>query len=120
MSIGKRIKERRLEMKMSQRELAAKLGYSDHTTLTRIEADKVNLSEARIKQISNALDVSMSHLMGWDENPEDAGTYAANVLKDLGLQKVLQNYLALTVEDQELISGLINRLATKRKDQPND
>jgi transcriptional regulator with XRE-family HTH domain len=107
-------------MKMSQRDLAAKLGYSDHTTLTRIEADKVNLSESRIKQISNALDVSMSHLMGWDEKPEEVGKYAANVLKDLGLQKTLQNFLALSKKDQKLVSSLIESLAEKEKDQSKD
>ena len=115
MSIGKRIKERRLELGLSQRSLAAKLGYSDHTTLARIEGDKVSLSESRIKQISEVLGVSVGHLMGWEENPEESGVYAASVLKDMNLQQLLQNYLSLDKDDQQLISGLVNRLATKRK-----
>ena len=114
MSIGQRIKERRLDLKMSQRDLASKLGYSDHTTLARIEGDKVNLSEPRIKQISNVLGVSIGHLMGWEENPEETGLYAASVLKDMDLQQLLQNYLSLDKDDQERIRGLIKSLATKR------
>lgn len=115
MSIGKRIKERRLELGLSQRSLAAKLGYSDHTTLARIEGDKVNLSETRIKQISDVLGVSVGRLMGWEENPEEAGSYAASVLKDMNLQQLLQSYLSLDKDDQELVCGLVNRLATKLK-----
>ena len=115
MSIGERIKKRRLDLGLSQRSLAAKLGYSDHTTLARIEGDKVNLSESRIKQISAVLGVPVGHLMGWEESPEEAGAYAASVLKDIGLQRLLQNYLSLDKDDQELILGLVNSLAAKRK-----
>ena len=115
MSIGERVKKRRLELGLSQRSLAAKLGYSDHTTLARIEGDKVSLSEARIKQLSAVLGVSIGHLMGWEESPEEVGAYAASVLKDIGLQQLLQNYLSLDKDDQELVRGLVHSLATKRK-----
>lgn len=65
MTIGKRIKARRQELKMSQREMAARLGYTDHTTLTRIEADKVDLPQSRIVKIAEVLGVTPGYLMGW-------------------------------------------------------
>lgn len=67
MTIGERIKERRIELKLTQRELATKMGYSHHSTLARIEAGKVDVSQTRIVQFSKALDVSIAYLMGWEE-----------------------------------------------------
>lgn len=118
MSIGKRIKDRRTELKISQRELAAKLGYSDHTTVTRIEADKVDLSQSRLKQFASVLDVSVGYLMGWEENPEEAGVLAALTLKDPRVLNVVQKYLSLDETDKNIIDSLIESLAVKRKDRP--
>lgn len=118
MSIGKRIKERRLEMNMSQRDLAAKLGYSDHTTLTRIEADKVDLSQTRIKQLSAILNVSVGYLMGWEEKPEESGVLAAKVLGDVQVRRLVENYLVLSQEDKNIVSAVVISLAEKIKDQP--
>lgn len=117
MSIGKRIKAKRLEMNLSQRDLAAKLGYSDHTTLTRIEADKVDLSQSRIKQISSVLNVSVGYLMGWEEEPEEAGILAAKVLGDVQTKRLVENYMQLSQEDQNIVSALVISLAAKRKSQ---
>lgn len=64
MTIGERIKERRQELKLSQRELAARLGYTDHTTLTRIEAGKVDLPQSRIMKIAEVLGVTPGYLLG--------------------------------------------------------
>ena len=119
MSIGKRIKVRRQELKMSQRDLAAKLGYSDHTTLTRIEANKIDLPQSRIKQLSSILNVSIGYLMGWEEEPEDAGALAANVLKDPQLRRLVEKYRILSQEDKNILSALVISLAEKRKDRPD-
>lgn len=118
MSIGKRIKEKRLEMNMSQRELASKLGYSDHSTLTRIEADKIDLPQSRIKQLSAILNVSVGYLMGWEEEPEEAGILAAKVLGDVQIRRLVENYMTLSQEDQNIVSAVVISLAAKRKSQP--
>lgn len=118
MSIGKRIKEKRLEMNMSQRDLAAKLGYSDHSTLTRIEADKIDLPQSRIKQLSAILNVSVGYLMGWEEEPEESGILAAKVLGDVQVRRLVESYLVLSQEDKNIVSAVVISLATKIKDQP--
>jgi transcriptional regulator with XRE-family HTH domain len=64
MTIGERIKARRKELKLSQREMAARLGYTDHTTLTRIEAGKVDLPQSRIMKIAEVLGVTPGYLLG--------------------------------------------------------
>lgn len=115
MTIGQRIKERRQELKLSQRELAARLGYKDHTTLTRIEADKVDLPQSRIEKIAEVLGVSIGYLTGWDEQPEDLGALAADVLKDPALLRLVQDFMVLDEADRGMVSALVASLAAKKK-----
>lgn len=68
MNIGQRIKLRREELGIGQRELAEKLGYKNNSTLSGIESGKVDLTQSRIVAIAKALDVTPGWLMGWEEN----------------------------------------------------
>lgn len=67
MTIGERIKARRQELGLTQRDLAKRMGYTDHTTITRAEAGKVDLPLSRVSQFAEALRVSPSYLMGWED-----------------------------------------------------
>lgn len=115
MTIGQRIKARRMELKLTQRELAARLGYTDHTTLTRIEADKVDLPQSRIEKIAEVLGISVGYLMGWEENAEDLGALAGRVLKDPFLLNLVQNCAALDPEDRETLTAFVEQLVAKKK-----
>lgn len=114
-TIGKRIKARRQELKMTQRELAARMGYTDHTTITRIEAGKVDPPQSRIVAFAEALGTTPGHLMGWDAEPEDIGAMAAEVLMDPGLLQLVQNYRALSDADQYALRLMAESLAAKTK-----
>ena len=65
MTIGDRIRQRRNELKWSQRDLAAKMGYNNNSTITRIESGKVDIPQSRIVQFADVLGVSVAYLMGW-------------------------------------------------------
>lgn len=67
MTIGERIKYRREELKMSQEELAHKLGYKSRSSINKIELGANNLTQSKIKAIADALDTTPSYIMGWDE-----------------------------------------------------
>ena len=115
MTIGSRIKARRQELKMSQREMAARLGYTDHTTLTRIEAGKVDLPQSRIVKIAEVLGVTPGYIMGWDQEPEDLGSLAAMVLKDPALLALVNDFSQLDEADRLTVSTLVASLAAKKK-----
>ena len=115
MTIGQRIKARRAELKMTQRELAARLGYTDHTTVTRIEADKVDLPQSRIEKIAEVLGVSIGYLMGWNEKPGDLGALAATVLRDPALLQIVQSCMELDEDDRATVAALVTSLAAKKK-----
>lgn len=115
MTIGARIKARRQELRMSQREMAARLGYTDHTTLTRIEAGKVDLPQSRIVKIAEVLGVTPGYIMGWEQEPEELGALAAMVLKDPGLLSIVKNYSTLDAADRATVAALVASLAEKKR-----
>lgn len=114
-TIGERIKTRRQELKMTQRELAARMGYTDHTTITRIEAGKVDPPQSRIAAFAKALGTTPGHLMGWDAEPEDLGAMAAEVLMDPAVLNMMQEYMGLNEADRFMVRTLVSSLAAKTK-----
>ena len=64
MHIGKRIKECRTKLGLSQRDLAEKMGYKNHSVIARIEAGSVDLPQSRIDQFAQVLGVSHAYLLG--------------------------------------------------------
>lgn len=65
--VYKNIRARRKELRMTQRELADKCGYKDHTTINAIEHGKIDISLSRLRQIADVLDVSVHELLGLKE-----------------------------------------------------
>lgn len=61
------IKNRRIELNMTQTELAQKVGYADKGMISRVENGKVDLSQSQIIKFAKALDIDPGVLMGWNE-----------------------------------------------------
>lgn len=64
------IKRRRLELRMTQAELAEKIGYADKSMIAKIEKGQIDLTQSKIMAIAKALEVSASELMGWDTSKD--------------------------------------------------
>lgn len=114
-TIGARIKARRQELKMTQRDLAARMGYTDHTTITRIESGKTDPPQSRVAQFAKVLDVTPGYLMGWDKEPEDLADVAARVLLDTDLLGMIEQYLQLSEADQYAVRLVVSSMATKKE-----
>lgn len=71
MTIGERIKARREELKMSQDDLAKRLGYKSRSSINKIEADQRSLRQSKIKAIADALETTPDYIMGWDDEKKD-------------------------------------------------
>ena len=115
MTIGDRIREKRMERRWSQRDLAAKMNYSNHSTIGKIESGKVDIPQSRIVQFAEVLGVTPAYLMGWEQEPEDLADVAANVLLDADLLKMVEQYLRLSESDQYAARLMIASLAEKQK-----
>lgn len=66
LDLYKNIKARREELGMSQAELARRVGYTNRSTIARIERGDVDLSQSKIMEIAKALKISAGELMGID------------------------------------------------------
>ena len=76
-SMGLRIKGLRESKKMSQSELAEKVGYKDKTAIAKVEAGKVDLPQSKISSFAKALNTTTSYLFS-DEQIEKPTTIAAH------------------------------------------
>ena len=66
MTVADRIKYRRIELGMSQEELATKAGYCGKPIISRFEHSGNDISMKQIKRLSEALECTMAYLMGWE------------------------------------------------------
>ncbi len=64
MHIGERIKERRISLGWTQRELATKMGYKNHSVIARVESGAVDLPQSRLEQFAKVLGVTHGYLIG--------------------------------------------------------
>lgn len=64
------IKKRRLELGMTQTELAQKTSYSDKSMIAKIEKGLIDLPQSKIVAFARALEVKPGELMGWDDFPD--------------------------------------------------
>lgn len=69
--IGDRIKERREYLKMSQDDLAKKLGYKSRSSINKIERDASGLPQSKIVAIANALNTTPAYIMGWESDKSE-------------------------------------------------
>lgn len=65
--VGRRIKDRRIELGWTLGELAVKVGYSDNSTLSRVENGKTDMPLKKLDKIAQVLDVTPAYLIGFTE-----------------------------------------------------
>lgn len=66
MNIGDRIKSKRMEIGLSQEELASKVGYSSRSSVNKIEAGTRQPQADDLVKFAKALDTSVDYLVGND------------------------------------------------------
>lgn len=79
MNSYEKIKALRVQRKISQEELAKLTGYSDRSTIAKIESGKIDLSEHKIKIFAQALGTTPAYLMGWIEEDVSKETNALRI-----------------------------------------
>lgn len=67
LEIGRKIRSLRLQRKLTQEELALKVGYTSRSSINKIEKGLVDLPQSKIAEIADALGTTPTYLMGWDD-----------------------------------------------------
>ena len=112
------IKRYRIDAKMSQAELARRTGYTDRSSIAKIEKGLVDLSQSKIRQFAEVLGVTPGHLMGWDEKPaeelEGLGALAAQLLLDQDAVEMARVYMQLNEADRYAVRLVLASMAQKK------
>ena len=64
MELYKNIRSRRIALKMTQQELAQKLGYKSTSTIAKIESGENDIPQAKLGAFADALNTTPAALMG--------------------------------------------------------
>lgn len=71
MTVGDRIKSRRIQLHLSADDVAKAIG-KDRSTIYRYESKEIeDLPVSIIAPLAKALQISPAYIMGWEENPTD-------------------------------------------------
>lgn len=84
--IGERIKRRRIELQLTQQELADRMGYKSKSTINKVESGINDVNQTTAKKYAVALNTNVAYLMGWttdarpdiDDSPVTQAMYRTN------------------------------------------
>ena len=118
MHIGERIKSKRIAKGLTQGELAQQVGYTDRSTIARIEAGRIDLPQSRVEKFAQILDVSPAYLMGLvSEETNAQNELLAKIIikmrKDPKFLEAVSDLSDLSDADFENIRGLLSALRKK-------
>lgn len=68
--MGSRMRERRIELGMTQDELAQKMGYTSRSTINKIEKGVIDLTQSALVKLADVLDVDALYLLGIENQPD--------------------------------------------------
>lgn len=103
MKTGEIIKSLRQAARLSQQELAEKAGYTDRSSIAKIESGKVDLPESKIKQFADLFGVSIDYLLGNVSEPY-------MILDDQRMKNYLNSY---TDEEEAELNEIMDVLRSR-------
>lgn len=109
MEIGKKIKQARIDKKMTQEELGKIVGVQK-SAIAKYESGRVvNIKRSTLQKIASALNIRPSELI-FDESPKETASFHVKVVSDLELMDSLKDYYKLTSDNQKIVRDLIRNL----------
>lgn len=125
MTIGEKIKQKRIELGLSQDELAKKVGYKSRSSINKIELAR-DLPLAKVERMAQALNTTPGYLMGWEDKEESEHHYIDERTRQIA-QEIADNKelgllfdAARTAAPEDLKTTHDMLLALKRKEHSED
>lgn len=106
-NLGQNIKNKRLQLNLTQEELANKLGYKSRSSINKIELGINDISQRQISAFAKALNTTPAYLLGLEQ--ENAETFVIVSIK--GKQKEYQT----TEEQARIIESMIKEFKMEHK-----
>ena len=114
MTIGDRVRARRIEKGMTQSELAQRLGYKSKSSVAHIENGR-DIPRAMIVELSEILDTTPGYLMGWNDEQTRPETITTEPLTG-DERRLLDLFRQLTPKEQGNIIGRAELLAEQHRE----
>lgn len=115
MEFHKIIRSRRIALKMTQQELAQKLGYKSTSTIAKIESGENDIPQAKLVAFAEALNTTPADLMGFKNvkpvQGESANTVTCTISKDKPqLEEMIRKLDSLSEKDLNRVISVIKPL----------
>lgn len=113
MTIQERIKQRRLELNLTLKDVADALSVAE-STVSRYESSNIaNMKIDKLKSLADVLKCTPEYLMGWEEKPKPTAELAELLITIKNNQRLLQlckDYLELNPTQQETVIALVHSM----------
>ena len=80
MSAGENIRKRRLELRMSQQELADAMGYKTRSTIAKIESGENDVTQSKLRRFAQVMDTTVEYLLTGGVAMMDAAPVSADII----------------------------------------
>ena len=92
MTVGDRIRQTREDKDITQTKLAQMIGLSDKSSISKIEKSGDDVSLKNIERIAEALNVTPSYLMGWNDMPNQLSIYDLDENYQITNESINENF----------------------------
>lgn len=114
MKIGQRIKEARINKKLTQQQLGDLVGVQK-SAIAKYESGRVvNIKRSTLQKIASALDIRPSELV-FEATPKESAVFHVKVISDLELMDALKDYYKLSEENKRIVREIIHNLVAAEK-----
>ena len=117
-NIGQLIKNKRLELGMTQEELAHKVGYKTKGSIQKLENTR-DMPIKKLKPIAEALGIDVKVLLGWDDVEEEKAAptlenadLLADIMHDPRLVEELKKVMQFDEKKKEALYSYIDFLSS--------
>lgn len=107
MTTADRIRNRRMELGLTQLEVAKRLGLTSKAAICKVEKQGNDVTLKNVEKFAKALNCSIAYLMGWDEEEKASA-------EDERLEKFKNCYMQLNDPEKALIDNMITTLLSKQ------
>ena len=117
---GERIRKIRIELGMTQEELATRMGYTSKSTITKIEQGIRDVPQNKIAKFAEALGTTPAVLMGWvDEETGKKNDARASIAfqssYDKELFEMIEKLSKLTPEKRQVVKTVLDAVSASEK-----
>lgn len=105
MSIGERIKAKRLELELTQEDLATRMGYKHKSSIQKIESGEADIVQSKVVAFAHALNTTVAYLMGWEEEEK-----LRRIEEDTAFIDLKNTWIQMTEDQKHTLVSLAHAL----------